>query len=238
MPLRHLQRLVRPLTRWLLPDQCCLCGIATPGNTVCPPCHAELPWIINGCETCGTPLLTATGAGVLCGACQRMRPPFAVAYAPLEYAFPVDALVKALKFGRRLHLAPALADFMLPWLLQRLDHFDGLVPVPLHRWRNARRGFNQADELARHLSARSGLPVHLRVRRERQTRIQSGLDAKARQENMRGAFQVTRALPCRHALLIDDVMTTGATVRELCVTLLEAGVESVSVLTVAHASTR
>lgn len=231
-----LQRLIQPITRWLLPDQCCLCGGATPGNNVCPPCHADLPWIANGCETCGTPLPVASAPGVLCGACQHKRPPFVVAHAPLEYAFPVDALVKALKFGRHLHLAPALADLMLPWLMQRLDQFDALVPVPLHRWRNARRGFNQADELARRLCARTGLPVRHCVIRERQTRTQSGLDSVARKENIRGAFRVSTAPLCRHPLLIDDVMTTGATVRELSGTLLEAGVESVSVLTVAHAS--
>lgn len=234
---RPLQRLIRPITRWLLPDQCCLCGGATDGNTVCPPCHADLPWIRNGCEACGTPL-PLIDPGILCGACQHRRPPFAAAHAPLEYAFPVDALVKALKFGRHLHLAPALADFMLPWLLQEHAQFDALIPVPLHRWRHARRGFNQADELARRLSARSRVPVRLCVRRELQTRSQSGLDSAARKENMRGAFRVTTAPRCRHALLVDDVMTTGATVRELAVTLLEAGVESVSVLTVAHAAMR
>lgn len=215
-----------------------MCGLPAPGEKVCARCRADLPWIRCWCGRCGTPLASSPPAGVYCGACQQKAPPFAGAFAPLHYAFPIDAMIKALKFGRRLELAPVLADCMLPWLTRHSACFDALVPVPLHRWRNARRGFNQADELARYLRARTGLPISHCVRRERRTRTQSGLEFAERQSNMRGAFRATRGRLCRHALLVDDVMTTGATVRELSRTLLDAGVESVSVLTAAHASVR
>ena len=129
-----------------------------------------------------------------------------------------------------------LAEFALPWLCERRDRFDAMVPVPLNRWRNAVRGFNQAQELARRLRHGTGLPIRSCVRRVRRTQTQSGLNAAERRMNIKGAFRVTRPPRCRHALIVDDVMTTGETCRELTVTLLDAGVEKVSVLTIARAS--
>lgn len=189
------------------------------------------------CERCGTPLAAGSAPGVVCGGCQQHAPPFDVAFAPLHYAFPISAVIKAFKFSRRLDLAPMLAGFASPWLRQHKDRFDALVPVPLYRWRNARRGFNQAQELARYLRSASGLPIRSCVRRERRTQIQSGLTAVERRKNIRGAFRVAQRPRCRHALVIDDVMTTGETCRELAATLLDAGVETVGVLTIARAST-
>lgn len=212
--------------------------MSAPGQSVCEHCRADLPWIRCRCGRCGTPLASPLPPGVYCGACQQNAPPFVEAFAPLHYGFPVDAIIKALKFGRRLDLAPLLADCMLPWLVQQGARFDAMVPVPLHRWRNARRGFNQADEIARHLRAATGMPILNCVRRVRSTRTQSGLDFDERQGNMHAAFHAAPGRRCRHALLVDDVMTTGATVRELSCTLLDAGFAAVSVLTAAHASPR
>lgn len=172
----------------------------------------------------------------ICADCQRQPPPYLRAFAPLEYSFPVDAMIKAFKFGRRLELARPLADCALPWLLLHRHSVDALLPVPLHRFRNARRGFNQAEELVRRLHQKTGIPVLHCLRRAKRTRTQSGLDARERQKNIRNAFLVSGKPRCRHALLVDDVMTTTATVRELSRVLLASGVETVSVLAIARAS--
>lgn len=172
---------------------------------------------------------------VPCAHCQRRPPPYDLAHAPLAYAFPVDALIKAFKFHRRLDLAPLFAGLLLPWLEARVEQFDALVPVPLHRLRNATRGYNQAYEIARCLKAGTHLPVVTNVRRTRRTVSQSGLDAKARRQNVRAAFAV-KDFRFKHPLIIDDVLTTGETCGEIARVLKGQGAERVSVLCVARAS--
>lgn len=229
-------RLLRACLRVLAPDPCGLCGMPSPDATLCPGCLADLPWIKNACPCCGVPQLAVLPQTPVCADCQRRPPPFVCAFAPLAYGFPVDAMIKAFKFGRRLELGRPLADCMLPWLLEHRHGIDALMPVPLHRFRHATRGFNQADELVRHLQRKTGIAVHQCLTRTKRTRTQSGLDALERQQNMRDAFRLRSKPRCRHALLIDDVITTTATVRELSRVLLDGGVETVSVLAIARAS--
>jgi ComF family protein len=131
---------------------------------------------------------------------------------------------------------PAFAELLLAECLQSFPHADALVPVPLHYWRYATRGFNQAAELCRPLSRSAGLPIVRNVRRIRRTPPQSGLDAAARRRNLKNAFAVRGMLASRHPLIVDDVMTTGATCRQLARALLDAGAETVDVLTVARAA--
>lgn len=229
-------RLVRACIDVLIPDPCGLCGLPSPGGSLCTACTAELPWIKAACPRCGLPPSAGRAVTPLCAGCQRRPPPYLRAFAPLDYVFPVDAMIKAFKFGRRLELARPLANCALPWLLLHRQSVDALLPVPLHRFRNASRGFNQAEELVRCLHQTTGIPVRHCLRRARRTRSQSGLNARERRKNIRDAFLVSGKPRCRHALLVDDVMTTTATVCELSRVLLAAGVETVSVLAVARAS--
>jgi len=173
---------------------------------------------------------------VECGICQRDGRAFTLTHAPLAYGYPIDRVIKAFKFGRRQDLAPMLAAIVLPWLDDHREAFDALLPVPLHRWRHARRGFNQAHEIARELSRPTGLPIELRVDRTRRTQPQPGLHPDERRQNLVGAFGVRGKLRCRRPLIIDDVMTTGATVDELARTLRTAGADTVSVLAIARAA--
>ncbi len=230
------KRISKHLADMLLPACCVFCGETLVDGFVCEGCHADLPWIACCCERCGTPLATPLPVGVICGNCQQRPPPFHFTIAPLHYDFPLDAAIKALKFERRLYLAPALASLALPRLAACVHHFDALVPVPLHRWRQATRGFNQAQELAKYLHRCTALPIRDCVARMRPTEPQSGLDAATRKSNMSGAFEMIAAPRCQRALIIDDVMTTGETCRALASTLLAGGVEYVGVLTIAHAS--
>ncbi|HET6630961.1 MAG TPA: ComF family protein [Woeseiaceae bacterium] len=221
------------LTGALFPDYCVLCGAAAETRGLCTRCLLDLPRIRNACGRCAVPL----PRGGECADCARRPPPFVAARAALSWAFPVDAALKALKFRRRLHYVPAFAGLLAPLLAESFPGVDALVPVPLHRWRHATRGFNQARELCRPLGRTTGLPIDRQVRRIRRTPPQAGLDAAARRRNLRGAFAVSGRLRCRHPLIIDDVMTTGETCRQLAAVLLDAGADTVSVLTVARTAT-
>lgn len=229
-------KLLGALVRSAYPDHCVFCGTPVAGGQFCGACNTSLPRIGDACPRCATALPATLPGNLPCGACQLRPPPFSGARAALHYAYPVDAALKALKFHRQLHYVPAFVTVLEPLLGQALPGVDAIVPVPLHRWRHATRGFNQAYELAKPLARRFALPLVTAARRTRRTRPQTGLNAPERRRNLEGAFVVSGRLGCRHPLIVDDVMTTGETCRQLADALLCAGVAEVSVLTVARAS--
>jgi len=227
----------RSVEQAVLPNACVFCGVqrGTRQAPICAGCHADLPWIDNACARCANPVATPLPDGVDCAACQMTPPPFTAAIAPLEYAFPIDAAIKALKFKRKLFYTPAFAHILGSAMRQLPADIDGLLPVPLHWRRQAMRGFNQAAELSRPLHKITGLRLIKNVRRRRATPYQSGLTAAHRQRNLEAAFSVHGALMSRHVLIVDDVITTGETCRQLAKVLFDAGVERVSVLAIARA---
>jgi ComF family protein len=208
--------LLQQLTQVLLPRNCVFCGTRCAIHLphICCGCLDDLPW--------RAALLT------------EGEPPFEVAAALFEYAFPVDAALKALKFRRRLDYVPAFATLLARVFPELPDDIDALLPVPLHWRRHAQRGFNQALELCRELESSTGLPIRCNIKRIRATPYQSGLEAEARSANLRAAFAARSHLSSRHVLLVDDVITTGATCRELASAALAAGAAKVSVLAVAR----
>jgi ComF family protein len=214
---------------------CVLCEQAAHTERICDQCRRLLPWNDVHCERCGQAVIATQPPGVPCAACQAKLPPFDKGRAPLLYDFPVDAALKAIKFKRQLWFVPAFAGLLLRMLEEEFPSVDALVPVPLHRWRQMRRGFNQAAELCRPLRRATGLPVISQVRRIRATRPQTGLSAAERHRNLNNAFAVHGNLRCRHPLIVDDVVTTGATCSQLATQLLRAGAKSVGVLSVARA---
>jgi ComF family protein len=210
--------LVSRIHRILLPIHCVFCGTRCKGQEqrICAGCLQDLPW----CEQ-------LQGKDV---------PPLSVVAAPLQYAFPVDAALKRFKFHRRLEYGPAFAELFLRVLPQVADDIDALLPMPLHWRRQAMRGYNQAHELALAVRRRTGLPILQSVRRVRATPFQSGLDAAARRQNLRAAFMAKASIEFRHVLIIDDVITTGESCRQLAKTVLDAGADKVSALAVARTS--
>lgn len=227
---------IEGLSDRMLPRSCVLCGLQLSAGHICTGCLSELPWIAAACERCGQPLEVSLPEGAVCVACQRQPAGFDKAFAPLLYSFPVDTALKALKFSKQLCYAPAFGGLLVPLQRKLFPDVDTLVPVPLHRRRHAARGFNQAAELCRPLLKASGLPLIDNVRRIRATKPQTGLDAGARRYNMKAAFEVRGTLRCRHPLVIDDVITTGETCRQLADALMRAGAERVSILAVARAA--
>ncbi|MEN1960376.1 ComF family protein [Luteimonas sp. MJ246] len=164
----------------------------------------------------------------LCSACQHAPPPLTQTHATFLYGFPLDRLLPRLKFHRDLAAGRLLAQAMAA-SLSRHALPDALVPVPLHRSRLRERGFNQALELARPLGRMLGVPVRGDfLLRTRKTAPQSRLDAEARAGNLRDAFETgVRATPPPHVVLVDDVMTTGATLHAAADALFDVGVERV-----------
>lgn len=169
------------------------------------------------------------------------RPPrFHRTFAPLSYGYPVDRLLLGLKFGRRMHLARALAQSIAEGVRSQLrqglvEMPEALVPVPLHPRRLAKRGFNQAEEIARFIGREIGLPVLPGLcRRVRHTRMQSRLSDEDRQGNVADAFACSES-PLRPAI-VDDVVTTGATADALAAALIAAGAEHVQVWAAARAA--
>lgn len=226
----------------LFPPVCPGCRRLTrePG-TLCPSCwrgirFIERPW----CEVLGTPFAHDMGEGAVSPAAIADPPPFARARAAVVYTGAARDIVQGLKYNDRTDLAPWMARWMTRAGAELLGDADLVVPVPLHRGRFFRRRFNQSAELARHLSRQNGLPMSVAaVLRSRQTRQQVGLDAKAREANVRGAFAVPETAEIevrgRRILVVDDVFTTGATVSAVARALRKAGAGTVDVLTFARA---
>jgi len=221
---------------FLLPWHCLLCGAhGMPGLDLCADCAADMPRNLSCCGHCALPLPAAAAS---CGHCLRHPPTWDAAWAPFRYGWPLDRLETRYKFAGDLAAGRVLATL---WerepVLPSSALPQVLLPVPLHRGRLRRRGFNQALELARPLARAFGLPLHAQALcRVRATQAQSDLDAASRRRNVRHAFAVAPGthLP-GHVAVVDDVMTTGATLAECARVLRQYGVARVDVWALARA---
>lgn len=243
---------VAPLLHLLLPAPCLGCGAPLPAAgaplDLCLRCRGGLPAHRPGCPRCGAPLPERRRASRPCLPCRRHPPAFAHLAAPWAFAAPVDAVLHHLKFRRRSWLGADLGRELARWVRERPGGalFSGtrlraevVVPVPLHRRRRWRRGYNQAELVARPLAAGVGLPLCRALVRRRATRPQTGLDRHRRWTNVEGAFAVPRrraaAVAGRRLLLVDDVATTGATLGAAARCLRRAGATRVDAVALARA---
>jgi ComF family protein len=216
-------------------------------DPLCGPCWQRLERITSPvCRGCGLPLPGlgpdpapgAAGRGWRCGSCRGRPPAFDYARSAARYGDTVREALHALKFRGERGLARPLGDLLADTADRLSIAPDLLVPVPLHRTRERERGFNQALLLARRLSRRSGVPVRRHVlRRVTATRPQTDLGPAQRRANVRQAFRLARPdlVAGHHVVLIDDVMTTGATAAECARCLRAGGAARIGVLTVARA---
>jgi len=204
----------------LFPSRCLLCGLKSAGAPACGGCLNDLPWL-------GIPGQSPP-AQWHCGA-------IGSAFA---YEYPVDRLIAAAKFGRQVPVARGLGQLLDMWMPALAEPPDAVVPVPLHWRRETERGFNQAEEIARALCTARRWPLRPDLcRRVRPTPEQSALNAAGRRKNLRGAFALRPAGPprgCRHVMIVDDVVTTGATAAAVAEQFLQAGVPEVTLWTVAR----
>jgi len=236
-----LGRVARVALNAVLPPRCLACGepVADPG-TLCAPCWSGLSFIAPPvCAACGYPFAYEEAAGALCGACSRERPAYHRARAALIYDQASRGLILALKHGDRTDSAPSLARWIGGAARELLGAADMIAPVPLHRWRLLARRYNQSALLAHALARGTGLPcvADLLVRRRR-TPSQGGLTARQRRDNVRGAFAVhparADALAGKRVVLVDDVLTTGATAESCARALVRGGAAAVEVATLAR----
>jgi ComF family protein len=197
-----------------------------------------MPTLGSICAQCALPLKAADNNERLCGSCLQDPPPFTFVYRFADYAPPLDRLIQQLKFNQKLHFARLLAMLMARDIQQQsLLLPDLLVPVPLHKQRLHERGYNQALEVARVLAAILGLTLDAQsCIRYKATREQTGLQAKQRKTNIKGAFLVKANVQGKHIAIVDDVMTTGSTVTELSHALLKQGAQRVDVWVCARAN--
>jgi ComF family protein len=217
-----------------VPRACGRCGLARPVAR-CPlaVCAAELVRIENACPRCGLRAPVAR--------CPRRRAPWHVeaVQAPFAYAPPLDHYLHALKYRGARGLGRAFGALIAPALRAPSAKIDALVAVPLHRARLRERGYNQALEIARALSRELGVPVLERgIARRMPTRKQAGLRKRERLAAMTQAFRVRRALDGLNVAIVDDVVTTGATVNALAAALRAAGARSCVAFAVARTPER
>jgi len=225
----------------IYPPTCIGCGGATgEPHTLCARCWSEIQFIERPyCERLGTPFAVDLGMALLSPAAIADPPVFERARAAARYDDVARKLVHRLKYGDRLELGRALSAMMVRSGAELLTDAEIVVPVPLHRWRLWWRRFNQAMALASVIAKRSGLPCDPSLlARVKATKPQVGLSKAQRGENLQGAFRVPAEakprLAGKRVLLVDDVMTTGATANAASRALLRGGAKAVDVLVFAR----
>ncbi|HEX8482107.1 MAG TPA: ComF family protein [Allosphingosinicella sp.] len=227
---------LRQIVDFALPPRCPGCGsITSEPHLFCLDCWGSLAFLGEPCcARCGLPFAFDSGESAQCGRCLADPPPFDRLRAAVAYGEVSRRAALKLKYSGRLGLAETLAHFMLRHV--RAGEGDALlVPVPLHRWRIWRRGYNQAALIASALGRRSGLQVELGLlNRTRATPPLKGLGRRERALAVRGAFRVPAvarpSVAGRHLLLVDDVYTSGATASACARALKRAGAASVGIL--------
>lgn len=235
------------LLDFLLPQRCAGCG-KFPRPLFCEACRERLvPVEAPFCARCGQPFPPLAHHAPMCAKCRQEPPAFEVARSAFFYEEPLRTALHRFKYSRRHGLATSLGRLLIEalegFLQQEIpwSEVEALVPVPLHPARLRERGFNQSERLAREVGRHLGKPVATDwLHRVRNTMPQVGLTASQRQRNVQGAFRafLPEGAQGRGLLLIDDLYTTGATVRECAKALKRAGAGGVWVLTLARAGMR
>jgi ComF family protein len=220
----------------LAPSYCVLCQRPSKRPIpLCERCEKELPGNNCACQTCAIPL---TAPGLNCISCQRHPPNFRRCLAPWLYRQPISHFLQRFKFSADMSLLPLLTQLLVEPVEQAIEEFgvpDALVPVPMHWWRHWQRGFNQAELLADALLKHRRIkPIGLKLNRHlcqktKLTAAQHNLDLAQRRHNLKSAFHCKADLRGQYLVIVDDVMTSGATAQELSQVLLQAGAQRVDI---------
>lgn len=217
-------------------SQCILCGASGQQQLdLCPQCEHELPWLGHHCQRCALPLNSSSA--VECGHCQHTPPPFSRTIATWQYCSPVAQLISDFKHQKRYSYGRTLCfsitrEVVSAYYQEELP--DLIMPTPLHWSRYLRRGFNQSESLAKNLSRTLNIPLSHALIRQKRTPSQQNLKAYQRRSNLRGAFKLIGDISGQRIALVDDVMTTGTTVREISQLLIQAGAVEVHVWVLAR----
>lgn len=222
----------------VLPHHCPSCGQLGQGIGLCAACWGQLQHNHHACPRCALPLPDGVGAGY-CASCAASPPVFSAARTAWRYGDGCRQMILALKYGDDSRALGLMARELQLAGKDIVAAADWLVPVPLHWRRYLARRYNQAELLADHLAPLLGIKVVRALERQRFDRSQGGLNPSRRAKNVRGAFRASPKLypqiKGKTIILLDDVMTTGATANEAAATLLAAGAAEIRVLALARA---
>ncbi|MDO6512963.1 ComF family protein [Neptuniibacter sp. 2_MG-2023] len=214
-------------------DLCILC--LKPCNSrsgICRSCKKDLPWLNAQCSICALPLTNAP-ENAICGQCLKKKPSFTQVNALFLYQFPIDHFIGKIKYTSKTQYIGHLAQLLLEHC-SLPSSVEALIPIPMHKVSLYKRGFNQAELLAFELGKKLKIKVdtHL-LKKKKSTRRQMELKRSERLKNQRNVFQA-KDNHYKHVMLIDDVMTTGATLEAAAQTLIKAGTERIDVLVIAR----
>jgi ComF family protein len=222
----------------IYPDQCVACGTMVEGaHGLCSKCWRDTPFITGlRCQTCSQPLLGDSGdEAATCDDCLAVERPWTAGRAALLYEGSARRMILGLKHSDRTDLVKPAARWMVDCGGDLLSGTAVLVPIPVHWQRLLRRRYNQAAELAREIGALTGMDVDVEALvRTRRTKIQDGMTVEERRLNLSGAISAAKTLSRKDIVLVDDVMTTGATLSEAAKACHAAGANRVSVLVLAR----
>jgi len=217
-------------------NQCLICHNKTEEQsgykTICSGCLSLLSHPDIDCQQCGVTLQTRHA---LCGSCQKFPPSFSRVQYACIYQSPIDVWVKALKFGKNIMMSRLFAELLLP-MLESIDAKYVLMPVPLHVSRLRKRGYNQAYEIAKEMAKYTQRKLDTSLKRSKNTQMQALLKLNQRAKNVNKAFSLLDDVKNRYIILVDDVMTSGNTLKECAKTLVKAGAKDVKVLVFARKS--
>lgn len=222
----------------MMPQDCQLCGASSPA-AICGACAGDLPIRLKpGCKCCGQIGDVESLEGEICGDCLADPPKFDVTESAFSYAFPLDKLMQSFKFNANLALLDLFVDHFVAALTRnKVVMPDVIIPMPLAKKRLATRGFNQSALLAREIGKKLGVKVESRgLLRVRETPPQAGLNRAARLENMKGAFDCAQNVGGLRIALVDDVMTTGATMSDAARALKKQGAKAIEAWAIARAA--
>lgn len=224
----------KTIGHWLLPYSCILCNNKSArSQDICENCLDDLPFLTFTCHRCAKPLLQ-NNPNLICSDCLSQPPPFNRTFALFYYQPPITKLIMNLKFGQSLVNARILGELLAEKI--QFNWYKGkplpevLIPIPLHHQRLKERGFNQAVEIARPVAKKLDLPIELFIcQRIKNTAPQARLPAHQREQNIQDAFRVLGKLDFQHVAILDDVMTTGFTVKQFSSILRRGGIKQIDV---------
>ena len=222
---------INQLKNWILPYSCLLCNNASDEDRdLCGACASELPWLQQACDRCGISL----PENQTCGDCLTHTPPYNRTLALWSYEQPIDHFITQFKFQHRLVFSRLLASMLIQKIQKEYEVSDlpeYIIPVPLHPDRLKERGFNQALEIAKPIAAQLKLKIDTtHCVRSKATAAQSTLlTTDDRRKNIKNAFTVNPLFQTKHVAIIDDVVTTGHTVRELSKSLKQIGIQKIDI---------
>lgn len=243
-PSHTLTSLIRKALNSVLAYDCILCGVSSNNNSnLCHTCTQDLPYILQPCEYCGIETIQSASES-LCGPCALKKPVFNQCISLTAYESPVEELIGRHKFNANFTAGVALGEILAAKFKHHCEcngYPDAIIAIPLHQSRLRERGFNQSIELAKQLSKLTSVPL-LResLFRVKNTQPQTEIKrARLRKSNLRGAFACS-GFPhnklYKHIALVDDVVTTGATMNEAARALFLVGIERVDCFCVARVS--